>query len=84
ACAAVGIDGLRPHDLRRTAITAMSSRGVPAAIIADVVGITIPMLRRHYNVSDARVTQPLAHAAMDAVVREGIVGYVTDPDGAGR
>ncbi|BBF94338.1 tyrosine-type recombinase/integrase [Blastochloris tepida] len=80
ACAAVGIRGLRPHDLRRTAITAMSRRGVPAAVIADVVGITVPVLRRHYNVSDARVTQPLAHAAMDAVMREGIVGYVADQD----
>ena len=70
--AALGIRGVSRHTLRHTAITGAVAEGVPASVIAATVGISLDVLQRRYNHSDARVIQPLAHAGLDRLLREGI------------
>lgn len=65
----LGIAGVTPHVLRHTCITRMIERGVSASVISAVVGISVEMLRRNYNHSDEQLVQPIAHGAMDEVLR---------------
>jgi integrase len=46
---AAGLDTLRFHDLRHTFITMMGERGVPLAVLENMVGHLSAKMVRHYT-----------------------------------
>lgn len=64
----LGIVGVTGHTLRHTCITRLVEKGVSAMVISSLCGITVDMLRRRYDHSDAAVVQVFAHPAMDAML----------------
>jgi integrase len=65
----LGIEGVCGHTLRHTCITRMIERGLSASVIAAICGISIDMLKRRYDHSDARVVQQIGHGVMDDLLR---------------
>ncbi|MGY3449158.1 tyrosine-type recombinase/integrase [Bradyrhizobium sp. USDA 4353] len=62
--AALGIQDVTGHVLRHSCITRMVEKGLSAAIISAVCGISIKMLHSRYDHHEDRAVQPLAHGAM--------------------
>ncbi|MEH2560552.1 integrase [Bradyrhizobium sp. AZCC 2289] len=60
-----GANGNDIHTLRHTCITRMIEKGQSATVISAICGISLDMLRRRYDHSDARVVQVIGHAIMD-------------------
>jgi integrase len=65
----LGIEGVCPHVLRHTFITRMIEKGVSASVISAICGISLDMLKRRYDHSDARVVQVLGHSVMDDLLQ---------------
>lgn len=65
----LGIHGVTRHTLRHTMITNMIEAGVPAAVISATAGISVEVLRDVYNHSDEAAVQPLAHQAIERLLR---------------
>jgi integrase len=65
----LGIEDVVGHTLRHTCITRMVERGLSASVISAICGISIDMLKRRYDHSDARVVQVIGHGVMDDLLR---------------
>jgi integrase len=65
----LGIEGVCPHVLRHTCITRMKEKGLSASVISKICGISLDMLERRYDHSDARVVQVLGHGVMDDLLQ---------------
>jgi integrase len=65
----LGIEGATRHTLRHTAITRMIEAGLSATVISAIAGISIDVLKKKYDHSDARVVQAIGHPVMDQLTR---------------
>jgi integrase len=72
-----GIEGLTFHDLRRTAITRMQTRGVPMGIAAEIAGhARLETTQRHYtSIDDIAIVQAVG-AKIDAANIETMNEFV--------
>jgi integrase len=68
----LGIENVTGHTLRHTCITRMVERGLSASVISAICGISIDMLKRRYDHSDARVVQVIGHGVMDDLLRVAV------------
>ncbi len=64
----LGIHDVTLHTLRHTCISRLIEKRVPAGPISALCGISTSMLRTRYNHSEELAVQPMAHAAMDAIL----------------
>lgn len=63
-CADAGVERVRPHELRHSAASILSDRGVPLELIADLLGhVDVTMLARVYR----HRLRPSADAAVDVM-----------------
>ncbi|MBD2090201.1 site-specific integrase [Microcoleus sp. FACHB-1515] len=61
ACDRVGLVGVSPHSFRRTALTQMSSAGVPLRVIQEISGHrSLQALQKYLEVSEQQVEQAMA------------------------
>jgi integrase len=60
ACAAAGVAGLRPHDLRRTAVRNLERDGVARATAMKMVGHKTEAIYRRYAIQDATMLREAA------------------------
>jgi integrase len=65
AMAYLGIEGAVRHTLRHTAITRMIEAGLSATVVSAIAGVSIDVLKKKYDHSDARVVQTIGHSVMD-------------------
>lgn len=72
ACRHLGLVGVTRHTVRHSMISGCVARGVPVEPLSRTAGVSPWVLRHRYNHSDARSVQPLAHAAIDDLLAEGI------------
>lgn len=65
ACSRVGVDGASTHSFRRTALTQMSSAGIPLRVIQEISGHrNLEQLQRYLEVSDEQVLGAAASLSM--------------------
>lgn len=65
ACRQVGIEGASTHSFRRTALTQMSSAGIPLRVIQEVSGHrTLTELQKYLEVNDAQVRGAVASLSL--------------------
>ena len=65
ACQSVGIEGASTHSFRRTALTQMSSAGIPLRVIQEISGHrNLEQLQRYLEVTDQQVLGAAASLAM--------------------
>lgn len=69
AMAHLGIEGVTRHTLRHTAITRMIEAGLSASVVAAIAGLSVEVLKKKYDHSDARVVQTIGHPVMDTLLR---------------
>lgn len=70
ACKEAGIEGLRFHDLRHTAITRMIQAGIPANIVAKISGHTQMTTFMRYLNPDESIIKQAGQAIADLNMRE--------------
>lgn len=73
ACHRVGVEGASTHSFRRTALTQMSSAGIPLRVIQELSGHrNLEQLQRYLEVSDEQVLGAAASLSMLSPVRENV------------
>jgi integrase/recombinase XerD len=61
ACARVGLEGVSTHSFQRSALTAMSSAGVPLRVIQEISGHrSLQALQRYLEVSEQQMENAVA------------------------
>lgn len=61
----LGIEGAVRHTLRHTAITRMIEAGLSATVVSAIAGVSVEVLKKKYDHSDARIVQTIGHSVMD-------------------
>jgi len=56
ACQKAGLEGLIPHDLRRSAVTSLFRAGIPEHLILAISGHQTSSILRRYNIADREDT----------------------------
>ncbi len=80
ACHRVGVEGVSTHSFRRTALTQMSSAGIPLRVIQEISGHrNLEHLQRYLEVNDEQVLGAAASLSMLSPVSEN-VGKLTYDD----
>lgn len=80
ACNRVGVEGASTHSFRRTALTQMSSAGIPLRVIQEISGHrNLEHLQRYLEVNDEQVLGAAASLSMLSPVSEN-VGKLTYDD----
>jgi integrase/recombinase XerD len=80
ACKAVGLEGASTHSFRRTALTQMSSAGIPLRVIQELSGHrNLEQLQRYLEVSDDQVLGAASTLSMLSPVG-GVVGKISYDD----
>lgn len=61
ACSLAGLEGVSTHSFRRSALTAMSSAGIPLRVIQEISGHrSLQALQKYLEVSEQQVEQAVA------------------------
>jgi integrase/recombinase XerD len=79
ACYKLGIEGVSTHSFRRTALTQMSSAGIPLRVIQEISGHrTLDELQKYLEVSEEQVRGAVASLTMISHLGKPMYHEVTD------
>ncbi|WP_442940612.1 tyrosine-type recombinase/integrase [Nostoc sp.] len=70
ACKHIGVEGVSTHSFRRTAVTQMSSAGIPLRTIQEISGHSDLLTLQHYKRGHAR-------AEKESCLSDWVLDYVT-------
>lgn len=70
ACKHIGVEGVSTHSFRRTAVTQMSSAGIPLRTIQEIFGNSDPLRLQRYKRGHAR-------AEKESCLSDWVLDYAT-------
>jgi integrase len=82
ACALAGLDGLRFHDLRRSAARNMDRAGIPRATIRRIIGHETDAMFNRYRIVDQRDIREAGQKAEQYFKEQSAGGLLTDKEPA--